>query len=66
MGIGEPPITAIQTFEQVLKDYPQSEFKPEEAMFRLAKLGEGIHEYAKRCSITRRCRRNFRSTARMR
>ena len=45
-GIGEPPITAIQTFEQVLKDYPQSEFKPE-AMFRLAKLYEGIHEYGR-------------------
>ena len=45
-GIGQPPITAIQTFEQVLKDYPQSEFKPE-AMFRLAKLYEGIHEYAR-------------------
>ncbi|MGN6370790.1 MAG: M1 family aminopeptidase [Phycisphaerae bacterium] len=45
-GIGQPPITAIQTFEQFLKDYPQSDLKPE-AMFRLAKLYESIHEYGR-------------------
>jgi tetratricopeptide (TPR) repeat protein len=43
-GIEEPPIHAIDTFKQVLKDYPHSEFEPE-AIYRLAKMYEKIKEF---------------------
>ena len=36
-GLEEPPIHAIETFKQVLKDYPHSEYEPE-AMYRLAQV----------------------------
>ena len=45
-GIGDPPIRAIETFETFLKTYPQSDNRPE-AMYRLAKLYDGIKEYAR-------------------
>ena len=38
-----PPIHAIQAFEQVLKDYPHSEYEPE-AMYRLAKEYYKVNE----------------------
>jgi tetratricopeptide (TPR) repeat protein len=44
-GLGDPPIRAIETFETFLKTYPQSDNRPE-AMYRLAKLYDGIKEYA--------------------
>ncbi len=49
-GLGDPPIRAIDVFTQVLKDYPASDYRPE-AMYRLAKLYDGIKEYAKALAL---------------
>ncbi len=43
-GIEEPPIHALEIFQQVLKDYPRSEFEAE-ALYRLAMQYERIKEY---------------------
>jgi tetratricopeptide (TPR) repeat protein len=45
-GLGDPPIRAIETFETFLKTYPQSDNRAE-AMYRLAKLYDGIKEYTR-------------------
>ncbi|HUO07683.1 MAG TPA: M1 family aminopeptidase [Phycisphaerae bacterium] len=57
-GIGDPPIAAIETFQQVLKDYPQSDYKPE-AMYRLAKLFEKIHEYGQALQLYTQLQEEF-------
>jgi len=49
-GIEDPPIHSIQTFEQVLKDYPHSTFEPE-ALFRLAKEYEKISEFERALAL---------------
>jgi len=49
-GLGDPLIEAIRAFEQIIKDFSQSEHKPE-AMYRLGQLYEHAKETEKAMQI---------------
>ena len=49
-GMGEPLIHAIETFTRFLKEFPQSELRPE-ALYRLAEAYKAAREYERAIAI---------------
>src|SRR5262249_5109518 len=45
-GLGDPPIRAIETYEEFLKEYSSSEYVPE-ALYRLGQMYELAKEFGK-------------------